>query len=292
MSPRASSLLNALILGLVLITGCDPSVDIVNPNDQYRYSLFGILDVARDTQVIRVEPLGDTTQIGAPRSLDATVHLKNLDTGTEIAMHDSFDTIAGGTASVHNAWTTHDIQPETRYRVTVRENGEVVTSVATTTPTQGPAPRTTQPLLLPCGSDEDRNTIAVRFDHPNQVAAFEVIYPIYQSDDKIQPTRPSYDHLRPLPPSGELAISYGDDLRDLYTSQSIPEQGACLPRDRFTTDYVLLTTALGGPQWPEWLDASLNSLARPDSFSNVKGGHGFIGGVHTDTIRIPIRERS
>lgn len=47
----------ALTAGLFSIAGCDPSVTVVNPSDQYHYSLFGALNVAADTQVVRVDPI-------------------------------------------------------------------------------------------------------------------------------------------------------------------------------------------------------------------------------------------
>ena len=283
-------LIGATVLSFILIVGCDPSVDVVTPSDQYQYSLFGVLDVNRDTQFIRVEPLGDTTQVGAPSTLDATVHLQNLETGTRVTLQDSFDTIVGGQTTVHNAWTTHDIQPATPYRITVRRDSTPITTATTTTPAQGPAAQHTQAVFLPCRSTEAQNTTTIRFEHPDQVNALEAIYPMYRTEERNRTTRPSFDHLRAPLTSGEFPIHYGDDLRDLYDPQAIGEQDTCLPRSRLVHDYVLVATALGGPDWPDWLGVPLNDIARPDTFSNVEGGHGFVGGVHTDTLRIPVLE--
>ena len=77
---RAQQLLFVVILGL--LTSCDTSVDVVRSSEQFQYSLYGVLNVAADTQFIRVEPLGDTTQFSAPRHIEVDVYLENLDTET------------------------------------------------------------------------------------------------------------------------------------------------------------------------------------------------------------------
>jgi hypothetical protein len=38
---------------------------VLNPSDQYQFSLFGTLNVAADGRVVRVDPLGDTSRVGS-----------------------------------------------------------------------------------------------------------------------------------------------------------------------------------------------------------------------------------
>lgn len=293
----------ALVAALVCVSGCDPSVDVVNPSEQYQYSLFGVLNVAADTQVVRVEPLGDTTQIGAPRDIPATVFLENLDTGTRVQLRDSFDAVGGGIAQVHNFWTTHTIQPGTTYRVVVEEEGSPITTATTTTPAQSPTllhnPQATddKPFYLPCELDGDNNpierlnTFSLRVRNVEEIASVRVRYAVASEavEDSIVHV---FDHLDEVSHEEDrrrfrVSVFYGSDL--LALSQT---PNACVGRSDLAWPYASVVVGAGGADWPEWQGASLDELARPDTFSNVEGGHGFVGGVYTDTIRVPVRSRN
>jgi len=294
----------AAVLGtLLLLTGaCDPSVAVLSPSDQYQFSLFGTLDVAADTQVIRVEPLGDSTRVGAPPSLGASVVLTNLDTGVEVALEDSFEVVSGGLAQVHNVRMTDSIRPGTTYRVAVRVDGNAVTTATTTTPTQPPIlrhePDSTDdnPFLLPCevnfqGDPQPKNnTFTLRAFGLESLAAAEVRYPVDLPEDRAA-SLTQFDHYedvtyRPQPGYHLVSVFYA---RDLFTLNE--QNRGCPARSDFAKPYAVVTVVAGGPDWPEWRGASLNEIARPDTFSNVRGGHGFVGGIYTDTIRVPIRQR-
>jgi hypothetical protein len=43
---------------LIIAAGCDPTVDSFQENE-FHYSLFGILNASADSQFVRVEPLRD-----------------------------------------------------------------------------------------------------------------------------------------------------------------------------------------------------------------------------------------
>ncbi|MFB6273392.1 MAG: hypothetical protein ABEL51_10915, partial [Salinibacter sp.] len=289
---------------LLFATGaCDPSVSVIKPSDQYRFSLFGTLDVAADTQVIRVEPLSDPTPIGASPDLNASVVLRNLDAGTQVALKDSFEVVSGGVAKVHNVRTTDSILPGTNYRVSVRVDGSAVTTVTTTTPPQPPIlehdPDSTddKPFLLPCEFNfqnepvRSENTFTLRASGLDAVAATKVQYPVKLGGQRVA-SFTQFDHYEDVAynPKDELyrvSIYYARDLiRVNEQSQGCPS------RAEFVEPYAVVTVVSGGPDWPDWRDASLNELARPDTFSNVEGGHGFVGGVYSDTIRVHIRPRN
>ena len=301
---QATAFTCALIGTLLLCVGCDTSVNVLNPSDEYRYSLFGTLNVATDTQVIRVEPLGDSTRLGAPPEFNATVVLKNLNTGVETTLQDSFTTVGGGIAKVHNFWTTVSIQPDTRYRVSIREDGEPVTTATTKTPVVPPTlrhrPETTsdRPFQLPCDINpsgeaaESDNSFSVQASNVTAVAAAKVIYPL----SFVPQVQSTIGHLSGVEATQQddvftVSVHYGKDLLRLNSRNPDPSDLACVPQSAFTVPAARLAVTAGGPDWPPWLDASLNDLARPDTFSNVEGGHGFVGGVYTDTIRVPIQQR-
>ena len=218
----------AALIAMLVLGGCDPSVTVLNPSDQYRFSLFGTLSVTADTQVIRVEPLGDTTRIGARKDLDATVVLENLDAGTQVALNDSYESVSGGIAQVHNFKTTYSIQPGTTYRVSVRVGEEAVTTATTTTPAQPPTlehePGSTrdEPFLLPCSFnfrgelEEPENTFTLRASDLGAVAAVKVLYPVEPPDQSSQPYS-WFDHYADVEYRQEedlyrISVFYGRDL--------------------------------------------------------------------------------
>ncbi len=293
----AAALVTMLVLG-----GCDPSVTVVNPSDQYRFSLFGTLSVTADTQVIRVEPLGDTTRIGAQPDLDATVVLENLDAGTQVSLNGSFESVSGGIARVHNFKTTHPIQPGTTYRVSVRVGEETVTTATTTTPAQPPTLEhepdsgNDKPFFLPCSFNfrgalvESENTFTLRASNVEAVAAVKVLYPVDVPGQSLQGLIP-FDHYddveyREGRELYRISVFYGRDLSSL-----IGRGQGCPSRSQFEQPYALVEVTAGGPDWPDWRGASINEIARPDTFTNVQGGHGFVGSIYSDTIHVPIQQR-
>ena len=294
------------ILILLTVPGCDPEVDVLRPSDQYRYSLFGALDVAADTQVIRVDPIDDTTQIGSPSELSVDVFLENLDTGEQVSLHDSLTTLTVGqrTIQVHNFWTSHQIHAATSYRVTVRDDGETITSATTTTPSGPPILDHDDGFRFPClfpdqcegdGERVEENTFNVIVRDVQHVAEATVIYPItrvYQRDTLRR--RHEFSHYTDVTDEGsffEIPVFYRPDLVDIDPSTA-PEQ-TCASRHDFTHPYALVAVAAGGPTWPaSWQGEPSDLIAQPDTFSNVQGGHGFVGAVYSDTIRVPIEDRT
>ena len=296
-----ASLLWATVATTLLIVGCqDPTVDVLQPSPDFQFSLFGALDVAADTQVIRVEPLGDSTQIGAPEELGATVSLENLDTNEQIPLRDSLTDLG---VSVHNLWTTHPIEPATDYRVVVRSNGEPVTTATTTTPDRPPTlthtafPDTS--LQLPCIFPENpnnerrpANTFTVTAQDVDRIAVVEAFYPLMGAP----PTAPRvFTHLDGVEQDEDLfiiSIFYREDLvRSNPNPPPPPAMRDCASPSDFARPFAEVIVAAGGPDWPAWQDAPLNEIARPDSFSNVEGGNGFVGAVYSDTVQVPVAQR-
>lgn len=285
----------ALVSLLVLFVGCDPSVDVLEPSEEYQYSLFGTLDVAADTQKIRVESFEDPISVGATPSFPGRVQLKNMETGAQVTLHDSLVTV-GADIRAHNFWTTHPIQPSTEYRVVVQVDGETVTSATTTTPDSSMSVRFGTGVRLPCVGQ--RNEFELSFEGAERVAAVQVTYPITLTQGSgadahvYDSTRVRYDHLHETRDPFTIPVDYGSDLVNLNDEDPTTSRGTgCIPRDRFFHDYVWVTVADGGADWPDWLGVPLNELARPDSFSNVEGGHGYVGGIYSDTVKVPVRQR-
>lgn len=296
---RLSGVSVVLMIVVLVGGGCDPSVQVIEPSPDYHFSLFGVLQVEADTQVVRVEPIGDSTQIGAPEDIEASVYLENLDTGTRVALNDSLTSVGGGIAKVHNFWTTHPIQAGTSYEVSVWRDGEAVTRATAATPAEPPTLRhnpegsSDQPFLLPCEYDaqgfpsQSRNTFSFRIDDVETVAAVQVRYPLQGENRTLTVfnyySEAVYDNEAEL---YRVEVAYGRDIA------SIPSGTATCPtRSQFTQPHAVVKAASGGPDWPDWQGVSLNTIARPDTFTNVQGGHGFLGGIYSDTLQVPVQTR-
>lgn len=285
---------------LLLIPGCeDPTVNVLQPTDQFQFSVFGTLNVAADTQVIRVEPLDDSIQVGAPPSLDATVVLENLDTGEQIQLQDSLSTFGTEPIVVHNFWTAHSIEPSTSYRVAVRRGGDPVVTATTTTPTRPPDLAATG-LELPCTFSDDPNTqlkaqnsFTVTAQNVDRIASVVVRYPILEWPLFTR----SIPHLKGVERfEGRFVISvfYRPDLIRLNPDPN-PRPGGrpgCASPSDFARPFVEVEVAAGGPDWPQWRGVPFEQIARPDTFSNVQGGHGFVGGTYSKTIDVPVTGRN
>ena len=120
-----------------LVAGCDTSID---PVRKHTYSIYGYLSTEAQQQFIRVKPLDVPLRADANRIVDATVTLENMSDGTTYTLQDSVISFVdqGDTLITHNFWTDADIKPETRYRLVVKRDEEVVTTATTTTPTNTP----------------------------------------------------------------------------------------------------------------------------------------------------------
>ena len=299
--PDLTAFLFALPLAvLLLVSGCDPTVDLIDPSEQYRYSLYGVLDVAADTQVIRVDPLGSPSEVGVTSAIDARVVLRNLSSGEEIPLRDSLTTI-GASTQMQNVWTTHPIQPGTPYRISVMKGDTALTTATTTTPAQPPDLEIGQPIYLPCTfptpinpNRESENTFVVLAKNVHQVAAATIQYPIIQplDEDTLHTwfSRDHFNHVTEVNNRFNVSVFYRSELVSIHPD---PPSGSpeCPTDSNFFRPAARMIVAAGGPQWPEWQNASLDDLARPDTFSNVQGGHGFVGGVYSDTIRVPFADR-
>lgn len=304
--PFVVSALTAVVTAILLLApGCkDPTVDVLQPTDEFQFSLFGTLNVAADTQVIRAEPLDDSMQVGAPRNLNATVVLENVDSGETISLQDSASTFGDGSVRVHNLWTTHAIQPSTTYRVVVRREEKAVATATTTTPTRPPLlTHTAFPdtaVKLPCTFSDNpnierksENSFRVTVQDVERIAAVKVMYLIPEAPPR---TPRAFNHFEDITKEEGLrfiSVFYRPDLVASNPNPPPPPQSQdeCASRSDFARPLARVEVAAGGPDWPEWRNVSLNDIARPDTFSNVRGGHGFIGGTYSDTIDVPVIPR-
>jgi len=280
---RPRHLFLALFGTVVLLVGCETSVQPFSESDQYHYSIFGILNPAQDTQWVRVEPISVPSSGGAPRAIDATVALEHVESGQTWTLRDSLMAVAPDERQ-HNFWTTAPIASGATYRLVVRNDDGDTTRATTTTPVEPPSVRVAGDILLPCSERcPDANTFEVRVRTGQALAGVKVRY--FQTfQGVVTGDYEWYDEVTRRESTYAVTVNYLDDLRSLNSTM----QRTCI------ADSAKVITAVGGPNWPEWAryrDASVSTIARPDSFSNVQGGHGLLAGVYVDTALVHTRVR-
>lgn len=254
---------------LLVVMGCDPSVDSFQENDLH-YSIFGYLNASADTQFVRVELLRDGLLTRAPATLDADVTLTNLATEHTTSLQDSlFHYLDGATA--HNFYTTVDIEPTATYRLTVQGPDGAESHAQTSIPDTFPAPTVIVPAdtFPTCSNFRGNSEIAVvEVQDIERLVAVRAIY--YMVDlERVW----SFGHLADTVQTGTGAvrarIDYGHDWC------RIPQRGEA--------ERIEVVVAAGDPDWPDFMGMAWETEVLPDVASNVEGGTGLLGGVVTDT---------
>ncbi len=122
-----------VFLSLVFLffnSGCENALQPLD-RDNGVYSIYGILDLKKEENFVRVKDLNRTLLEDTAGTIDATVVIEDLQTGNSDVMQDSIVTFDG--VKTHNFYTGMEILPDTRYRVSVeRSDGRTVTAEAIT----------------------------------------------------------------------------------------------------------------------------------------------------------------
>jgi hypothetical protein len=267
-----------------LATGCDPSVDAVRGSER-TYSVYGLLDPAADTQFVRVEALRDGTPIGAPDTLDARVTLRQMNGDRAISLRDSFATVGPGIPT-YLFWTAAPLSPGATYRLTVERSDGATSSATTTLPSRAPDLRLDEQPLLPCqdARNAGRAEFTVAASGADRLAGAYALYPLL--DGLIR--RANFRAVEIERDTFRITVDHVDDL-EAIGANLLPNDIGCPPRSAFSSDSVFVAVATAGPDWPAGIDSlSLDALARPDIAQNVENGAGFVGGIYTDTLGVPI----
>jgi len=143
--------------------------------------------------------------------------------------------------------------------------------------------------VTPNNQRRPANTFTVTARNVDRIAAAEVHYPIVGAPPRV------FNHFEGVERDEDLfiiSIFYRENLVTANPNPPPPPAPPdCASRSDFAHPYAEVIVASGGPDWPTWRGLPLNEIARPDSFSNVQGGNGFVGGVYSDTVRVPVAER-
>ncbi len=269
--PRALIIAGALFL----TPACSESVDPFIESDR-RFSLYGTLEMDRDTQFVRVAPITRQLESTPEGPLEATFSSRDLTTDRLVFWQDSLMQVGGEWA--HIFWAPIRIEASHTYRIEVTgATDDVVTRLETTAPDRirglvleenlsvGPVngtPPGTQRVLWP---ELDREPFRVEL--------------WYRFLDRIE--APFTDILSPtgatlLPPAPgsvgwEVRVDLREDREQMHESIDV-EANALLG---LGVEITLLDAVFQPPGGV--FDPDL--LSQPGTFSNVENGFGFVGVV-------------
>ncbi|MFB6249747.1 MAG: hypothetical protein ABEL97_14370 [Salinibacter sp.] len=208
---------------------------------------------------LNTPPTSDST-----RTLDATVRLKNLRTGTTETLVDSV-VVFNGTYT-HNFRMSQPLVPGATYRLTVtRSDGQQAQATATmprrTTVDVEPAPSDT----VDCGGE-----VSFHFQNVRTESTITLAVAVFWND-RIHWTDPASVPRK----AGFVPWRI---VRDALPEYALPEnpEASCLVLDK--SEFRIVYTHYG-PDWPA------DSVLADPTASTVKEGLGVFGGFRSDTLR-------
>jgi hypothetical protein len=259
---------------LVLLARCDTSFDVYEGTDAY-FSVSGYLDALADTQWIRIEALQDSL-LTSTAPLDADVTLTDVSDGRSVPLQDSLFRYFGGSLA-YNFWTAAPLRPRGTYRLTLRRADGAASAVTVALPDSFPVPTyTLPPFSIPFAC-----TTGIDIRGVDALAALQVVYDVPDSfRGGVRRVPVSYLEAATRTPEGfRVVIRWGTDL------QAIGQTGVQLG-DLLDLRALRVRVGSAGPTWPE--DVDLETLALPEVISNVEHGVGFVGGVASHTVDVPL----
>lgn len=253
------------VLAILITTGCDESLDSLQENDRYFYSVNGYLDATADTQWVRVMPVRESITPAAEIEVP-TVTLEHAGSGETVLMKDTLIHFEDE-RKILNFWTTMEILPEETYHLTVEGHDGRISSAQTTLPGDYPTPFFSQPEfgedILIINSVEQLADLQViyRIEFYHTEVVFNVRYPQLQNGFKVEQSR----YRAPIDPD-LLRLQ----LMEAYCNFTVLERNVFV--------------ASGGPGWPDFVSLDRHTIALPDYLSNIENGVGFFGGIISKTF--------
>ncbi len=257
----------ALLLGLLLLGGCDTTFDPFAEETGVA-SIYGVLTLSDAPSFIRVKNLNAPLVGDSTRVLDATVTLTNQETGATETLTDSVVVFDG--VYTHNFRTDLGLQGETTYRITVESPNGRVRATAT-------LPESTRVDVRPTGAVSCTQQVQIFFQNvsaPRFVRA-EVGIP-WRNDV----------HWIDLETSQTGSVPVGRVTPSSALRQVVPESvllSVGPPEEYCSLLFGPLRIAYThfGPDWPP------DSVVADPFASRVENGLGVFGGIHRDTVRTP-----
>jgi hypothetical protein len=288
-------LTSALLLGSVLLLGCESSVDPYAGTPE-PFTLWGVMNSAADTQKVRVFTIDAEPGIDRPDGIDAVVTSTNLTTGETrewIRREVVYD--SGATGQVF--WAAFRAQEGDRYRLEVeRSDGAASTAEVRIPPSVdvelNPSEASTTLPVRIMGEAPHLLGVGVRYESTNLPPALiwphdRIYHPIV-----VHPVEVSYQEaLKRFDGGWAFTILMQRDyelVRSEYEQNCLVTDGAPdISLRRVELHFVAADSAWYPPDGVFDPDV----LVEPKALSNVENGFGFVGAGHAVRVRwTPPRE--
>lgn len=293
---RWTLLLATLIAGLALLGGCDTSVDL--PEDPPRaFSMWGTITPERDTQTVKVFPMGaQLTELPA-EPLEATFTSENLETGRIRSWRDSVMREADG-ERVHVYWASFTAEHGHTYRFELADARRGTSRAEVTVPEQ------VDLELLPPRPVIGRVQFHIPGDAPNVVPEAELDYLVQigganpreglttndvRTTVRIRhPISGAGDGWRVQIPLEDHAVTIDGRVGGLRQKYGLTYLGPCCK-----LELVQLTAhvRIVNQEWQFPGDTlGVTPVTQPGVRSNVENGFGMIGAGYTASVVVPVSD--
>lgn len=289
---RWKLLLATLLTGLALLGGCDTSVDL--PEDPPRaFSMWGTLTPERDTQTVKVFPMGGRLTELPAEPLEATFTSENLETGRIRTWRDSVMRETDG-ERVHVYWAPFTAEHGQTYRLEIADARRGTSRATVTVPEQ------VDLELLPPRPAIGRLQFRIPEHAPNVVPEAELDYlvQIGAADPRdgltINDVRTTIRIHHPISGDGgriqipleDHAFKIESRVGGLRQKYGLTYLGSCC---KLALIQLKARVRIVNESWHYPGDTvSTTPLTPPGQVSNVENGFGLIGAGYYETIVIPV----
>ncbi|MEX1270504.1 MAG: hypothetical protein WEA56_15915 [Balneolaceae bacterium] len=246
-------------------TGCETAFDPLQENDQYKFSMYGVLDLHADTQWIRVTPIQDTLLSRSTEPIDAQVTLTRERTNETVVLEDSLF-LYSSFAYARNYWTPERLHPEEEYTVQARGQDNQYSSVLVTMPASLPLPVVEYTFVEEKGmvyGEGVENLVVAETNYLIQVIAFGRPSP---------PFTVVFSHLSDafVEPNGDyrFPVDFWPRIREIVA-----------PSDSVIILEREVVVASSRKDWPDLSGLDKQEIFIPEGDSNVENGTGMIAGI-------------
>lgn len=257
-------------------------------NNEYVYSIYGVLDASADTQNVRITPARESfRQSNEP--FDAVVTLEHLETGMSVVMNDSLLNF-GDEGWAWNYYTDMAITPGDTYVLTATRSDGRFSRATVEIPGAISGPE----LFYDClyfSSSARLERISVLVSNVDRVTVGDVTY-FYRVRDNLidgpvlsqelyEYTFPQLQNIISPPQSAgsyRLWVTIYDDMGRLQ-----PLTGILPPREVVVTG-AEVTLVSAGPDWPETAGLDLGEASLPDVGNSIENGLGALAGIVSMTV--------
>lgn len=257
--------------------GCENTFEPLQENDQYKFTLYGSVDLHADTQWLRVMPIGESLVPTDPESYGTEVVLIRERTGDSTALNDSLF-VFGSNTFAWNYHTTEVLHPNEEYTVvaTAPDGGQSRATV--TVPSVLPVPE------IDYNYERDGETGIIEGTNADPFVTLEMRYWVQRGCGASETflTISHLDDIRTFP-DGEYRVIIDNDHT---INQELT--GSIFGNFRVNHRELFMVTARE-EEWPDFSVLTDEEIVLPEVVSNVENGTGLVAGIASRRIEISPR---